>query len=231
MTTPSEQWMEHTLRHATDTLPLPPESRWIPERRSNSSGWTVAQLAAAALFVVAVAGAITALRLEPRVVPATEADAFYAREEATWERVRSVLPSDVTVLRPTWIPVEFRGSDGCPSPVYGSVTSRRYEVRYLSNRLPSGLCAFLDFTEVPDVRSYTGFPDRLMDAGSVNVRGTVAWLRTGTTGDSRDLGYYGDAPVLTYLWWNEGGATYEIGGINIELGDLVRVLNSLETVR
>lgn len=231
MTTPSERWIESALRHATDSLPLPPESRWIRERSSKSSGWTIAVLAAAALFVVAVAGAIGALRDEPRVVPATEIDPFYAREAAEWERVRSLLPSDVVMLRPTWIPAQFRGSAGCPSPVYGSVTSRRYVVRYQSTLLPSGLCAFLDFTEVPDVRSYTGFPDRLLDAGSVNVRGTVAWLRTGTTGSSRDLGYYGDAPVLTYLWWNEGGATYEIGGINIAVNDLVRVLNGLETVR
>lgn len=230
MTTTSEQWLASAVRHATDGLPLPPESRWIPERRAKSNGWTVALLAAAALFV-ALAGAISALRVEPRVVPATDADPFYAREAAEWERVRSLLPSDVMMLRPTWIPAEFRGSADCPSPVYASVTSRRYEVRYQSNRLPSGLCAFLDFTQVPDVRSYAGFPDRLVDAGSVNVRGTVAWLRTGTTGSSRDLARYGDAPVLTYLWWNEGGATYEIGGINIELSDLVRVLRSLETVR
>src|SRR5690348_11953969 len=36
MTSASEQWIASALQRAADRIPLPPESRWVPARRSGS---------------------------------------------------------------------------------------------------------------------------------------------------------------------------------------------------
>ena len=97
MSTPSEQLVVSALRRAADEVVLPPESRWIRERGSTAHMWTVAVVLAATVFIVAVGGAITALRAEPRVVPAAQRDAFSAAEDAAWARVRAEVPPDVVV--------------------------------------------------------------------------------------------------------------------------------------
>jgi hypothetical protein len=231
MNAPSEQWIVGELRRAASRYPLPPESGWVPERRSTSRGWTTAMALATVIFAVAVVAAVNA-QLESRLVPSM--DPFVVVEDAEWARVRSGIPADVVVLRPAWIPPQFHDPTTCPfqPSVLGTVDRLRYTVRYFGRPLASGLCEFLDFTEVPDVRSYTGYPDNLVDFGPLyGVRESVVWVRSGTTGASRDLKYYGESEQLTYIWWNEGGRTYEVGGVNVSIGDLVRVLMELEVAR
>ena len=71
MTTQSEQWIVSALREATDRMPLPPESRWIRERRSRPSVSMILLVGVAAMLIVAAGMTIGALRVEPRLVPAS----------------------------------------------------------------------------------------------------------------------------------------------------------------
>src|SRR6185503_5649006 len=118
MTTPSEQWIVSELRRATDRMPLPPESRWVRERRSTPRTSTVAVVAAAAILIVAFGMTIGALRVEPRLVPAAGPSAFDVAEDEAWKSARALIASDLVLLRPTWVPSEFRGSgtSACPLP-------------------------------------------------------------------------------------------------------------------
>jgi len=244
MSTPSEQLIVNALRRATDRMALPPESRWIRERRASSPGSTLALVVAAAVLVIAVGGAINALRTEPRVVPASGVDPFMAREDAAWARVRSDLPSDFVVLRPSWIPAEFRGSGDCPSPTgsaealghgYARGPTPSYTVDYKSNLLSDGMCA--GFELVGAFRT-GGFPEPgaaptprsgCVPVGTLAARGTVVGVQTcvehgpQTRPPGRD--------VYTWLWWTENGGTYQIGSRDIELADLIRIVRSLEPVR
>lgn len=229
MTTPSEQMVVSALRRATDAMPLPPESRWIRERGSTSRVSTMVMISAIAVLVIAVVGASSGLRVEPRVVPAAPADAFAAREDAEWTLAHSVLPSDFAMLRPTWIPAAFRGSPECPSP-WATLDSLGpgYSMRYQSYILPNGRCAWLVLTGVSKIVSYAGVSDGLDDAGTVDARDTVVHVRSGTP-----LAGIG-SPVPIYqihLWWYESGGTYEVKSNDPELADLVRVLRSLEPMR
>jgi hypothetical protein len=222
VTAPSEQWIVRELRRATDVMPLPPESRWIPQRRSASQGWLITAVIAATIFLIAVLGAISALRGPPRVVPATQPEASSV-QDAEWARARAALPPDVVVLRPTWIPDAYRASAAC-QPSFSSSPRPQYEVRYTS-RLPDGTCAALDFTAVVGVRDYTGFPDQLSDMGTIDVRSAHVGVRAGTMSE------YGPAHWQRCLWWNESAATYEVCGVDVDLVDLVGVVRALEPVR
>ena len=229
MTTPSEQWIVRELRQATDRLPVPPESRWVRERRSTRRGSTIALIGAAAILMIAVIGGLSALRAEPRVVPGANADGFAVREDAEWRLAQSMLPPGLAVLRPTWIPAEFRGSAECPSP-WTSLDSLGpgYIVRYQSDRLPNGRCAWLIVTGVSKIVSHAGLSDGLDDTGTVAARGTTVHVRSGTP----VVGIGSPVPVHQIrLWWNESGATYEVMSNVLEIPDLVRVLRSLEPMR
>jgi hypothetical protein len=229
MTTPSEQWVVNALRQATDRLPVPPESRWIPEPRSTSRASTIAVVGAAAILIIAVIGGLSALRAAPRVVPGANTDVFAVREDAEWRLAQSMLPTGLALLRPTWIPAEFRGSAECPSP-WATLDSLGpgYTVRYQSDRLPNGRCAWLVFTGVSKIVSHAGISDGLEDTGTVNARGTTVHVRSGTP----QVGIGSPVPVYQIrLWWNESGATYEVMSNDLEIADLVRVLRSLEPMR
>lgn len=229
MTTPSEQWIVSALRQATDRMPLPPESRWIRERRSTPRLSTITMVSAAAILIIGIVGAISGLRPEPRVVPAARADAFAAREDAEWTLARSALPSDFVLLRPSWIPAEFRGSAECASPWASFETlSPGYRVRYQGLILPNGRCAWILLTGVSRIVSYAGLPDGLDEVGTVDARGTVIHVRSGTPRTN-----FGSPPPRDqiHLWWNESGATYEVITNAAELADLVRLIRSLEPVR
>lgn len=229
MTTPSEQWIASQLRQAVGKLPLPPESRWVREHRSTSRVSTIAMVSAVAILIIAMVGGISALRVEPRVVPGSSADAFVLREDAEWGLAQSALPSAFVVLRPTWIPAEFRGSAECPSPWASFETlTPRYFVRYQGDVLPNGRCAWLVITGVSNIVSYAGLPDGLDETGTVNARGTVVYVRSGTP--RTNLGSP-TPPHQIRLWWNESGATYEVMSNDVEIADLVRVVRSLEPMR
>ncbi|HEV8671011.1 MAG TPA: hypothetical protein VGS01_09795 [Candidatus Limnocylindria bacterium] len=234
MTTPSEQWIVSALRQSTDRMPLPPESRWVRERRSTPHVSTIAVVGAAAIFAIVVAGAISGLRVEPRVVPAASADAFAAREDAQWASIRYALPSDLVMLRPTWIPAAFRGSADCPSPSASfslvpypnsSPAANGYFVVYQSTVLSHGRCGWLLINAQLGVVSYAGREDGLVDSGTVDARGAAIHVRIGTPpADPRNP----QPPDIIDLWWNESGATYEVISNDLELADLVRIVRSLE---
>ncbi len=235
MNNPSEQWIVSALRRATDRMELPPESRWIRERRSTSHRSSLAMVAAATILVIAVGGAISALRVEPRVVPASGVDPFVAREDAAWARVRSQLPSAFVVLRPTWIPAEFRGSGDCLSPSgsaeaagsgYARGAAPYYSMDYKSSVLAGGMCAGFQLQGTLSVLKYPA-PNCVL-VGTLAARGT-------TVGIQSCVGHGPQAPaggtVSTGLWWVENGATYEIGSRDVDLADLIRIVRSLEPVK
>lgn len=147
MTAPSEQWIVSALRQATDRMPLPPESRWIRERRSTARVSTIAVVGAAAIFIVAVGITVGGgLRVDPRLVPgAVGTGTFEAREDAEWRVARAVaraaLPSSLVLLRPAWIPAELGGSAECPSPLVSVTPGAGYQALYQGRVLSNGECA------------------------------------------------------------------------------------------
>lgn len=239
MTTPSEQWIASALRQATDRMPLPPESRWIRERRSTPLVSTIAVVVATVL-IIAVGITIGALRVEPRVVPATGPSAFAVAEDREWRITRFAVPSDLVLLRPAWVPAEFRGSAECPSPWAvigpGSLPARQdpspgYSVFYQS-RLPDGRCAKLGLYGQLGTQDDTDLPDGLIETGTFNARGTTVHVRSGVPQTNLESPPPLPLPLpLIQLWWNESGAHYDVISNDLELVDLVRVIRSLEPVR
>lgn len=246
MTTPSEQWIVSALRQATDRMPLPPESRWIRERRSTARVSTIAVVGAAAIFIVAVGITIGALRVEPRLAPAASPSAFAVAEDTEWRIVRFAVPSDLVLLRPAWIPSEFRGSTECPSPwaLIGprSQPSRQdpdpgYSVRYQGRVLSDGIqpspfgpssCAWLVLSGELGTWDLTDVPDGLIETGTLDARGTTVHVLSGVP--RTPVGFPIALPHI-HLWWNESGAHYDVISNDLELVDLVRVIRSLEPVR
>jgi hypothetical protein len=229
MTTPSEQWIVGALRQATDRMALPPESRWIRGHHSTPHAPTIAVVGIIAIFIVAVGITIGALRVEPRAVPAAGGDAFVVREDAEWTLAKSSLPSDFVLLRPSWFPSEFHGSADCPSPwATLDVLNTGYVVRYQGRTLPNGRCAWLLITGTRATVNYAELTDGLIETNTVNARGTVIHIRSGTPRTN-----LGSPPALPqiYLWWRESGATYEVISNDAELVDLVRVIGGLEPMR
>lgn len=232
MTTPSEQWIVSELRRATERMPLPPESRWIRERRSTSHVSTIAVVGAAAIFIVALGMTIGALRVEPRLAPAAGPSAFAAREDAEWRIVRAAVPSDLVLLRPAWIPAEFRGCADChspwaPSPLANIGPGRNYSVSYFGRLLPNGRWASFVLWGQLGTQDDTDLPDGLIETATINARGTTVHVRSGVPRTNVDS----PPPPQIQLWWNESGAHYDLISTDLELVDLVRVIRSLEPVR
>lgn len=244
MTTPSEQWIVSALREATDRMPLPPESRWIRERRSTPSVSMILLIGVAAILIIAVGMTIGALRVEPRLVPAAGGPrASESREDAQWRTARAALPSDLVLLRPAWIPAEFRGSAVCPSPVVtadpppATATDRtRWVVRYQGRVLPNGECALLEYgAELGSGNHDPSQPHfecgRLdpcgptVEIGTFDERGTTVHVRMPRTEAAAQ------APFEFAVWWNESGTHYDVLSIGLEFDDLLRVIRSLEPVR
>jgi hypothetical protein len=235
MTTPSEQWIVSALREAADRMPLPPESRWIRERRSTPSVSMILLVGVAAILIIAAGMTIGALRVEPRLVPAAggpSAFAFEAREDVQWRTARAALRSDLVLLRPVWIPAEFRGSAECPSPLV-IVTGAGYEARYQGRVLPNGECAVLVYGADPS-RDHQSDPSGpcgpldpcgpVVEIATFNERGTTVHVSIPRT----DVA----PPRLQFaVWWNESGAHHDMLANGIELDDLLRVIRSLEPVQ
>jgi len=243
MTTPSEQWIVSALRQATDRMPLPPESRWIRGRRSTARVSTIAVVGAAAIFIVAVGITVGGLYVEPRLVPAAGGpSAFEAREDAEWRIARAALPSALVLLRPAWIPAEFRGSAECPSPLV-TVGSRAgyqgagYQARYQGRVLPNSGCAWLAYGAELGSGDHHSDPSRpcgpldpcgpMVEIGTFNERGTTVYAsRFPETAVAPR-----PAEFQFHLWWNESGAHYDMLANEVELDDLLRVIRSLEPVQ
>lgn len=235
MTNPTEQWVVTALRQATDRMPLPPESRWIRERRSTSRVATILVVGLVAVFIIVVGMTIGALRVEPRLVPAAGGpSAFEAREDAEWRTARAALRSDLVLLRPVWIPAEFRGSAECPSPLVSVTPGAGYEARYQGRVLPNGECAVLVYgAEFPSWDHHSD-PSRpcgpldpcgpVVEIGTFNERGTTVHVGIPRT----DVA---PPPFQFAVWWNESGAHHDMLANDIELDDLLRVIRSLEPVQ
>lgn len=235
MTTPSEQWIVSALRQATDRMPLPPESRWIREPRSRSRLSTVAIVGVAAIFIVAVGMTIGALRVEPRVVPAAGPDPFAVAEDREWRITRFAVATELVLLRPTWIPSEYRGSAECPSPwaligtraTEGRTSNSGYSVEYRGRVRPDGRCASLVLT------GQLGAQDD-QDDPYLGLIETETFIARGTTVHVQSrLPHTSDSPPFPdiHLWWNESGAHYDVLSYDVELVDLIRMIRSLEPMR
>lgn len=227
MTIPSERWLVTALREATERAPLPPAPRWIREPGAKTSVSGIAGVVAAAVFIVLVAGAVASLRLEPRIVPSTQYDAFRAADEAAWMRLRSDVPSHLILLRPTWMPAGFAGSAGCPSPVASTLESYPYErvqgsMRYNGPLRSDGSCSFIDIVAIPDLLSIP--PVTLIETGTVDARGRMVSVSVSAP-----------HPITfgqrTFLMWHEFGATYSVGSGDVALDDLIRIVERLQAVR
>lgn len=258
MTTPSEQWIVSALREATDRVPLPPESRWIRERRSTPSVSMILLVGVAAIIIVVAGMTIGALRIEPRLVPAAGGpSASESREDAQWRTARAALPSALVLLRPAWIPAEFRGSAVCPSPVVtvdpppavqGDRTS--WVVRYQGRVLPNGGCAWLEYGAEPGSGHHSDPSLRDFECGRLDPCGPTVEIGTfderGTTVHVRRLPRPDEVPegatrrllqnpgptLFEFsVWWNESGAHYDVQSKGLELDDLLRVIRSLEPVQ
>ena len=241
MTTPSEQWIVSALRQATDRMPLPPESRWTRERQSTQHGSTIVLVGVAAALIIVVGMTIGALRVEPRAVPAAGGDAFAVAEDKEWRITRFAVASDLVVLRPTWIPSEFRGSVECPSPWAlvgtGATPSRTstsgYYVQYRGRLLPDGrsCAAFELYGQLGAFDDPRPPVDGLVET-IVDARGTTVHVRSGVP--RTDLVPPPQLPeFVRELWWMESGAFYAVisNDPDLELVDLIRVVNSLEPMR
>jgi hypothetical protein len=229
MTSLSEQSIVSALRQATDRMPLPPESRWVREPGSTPRGWTIAAVAAAAIFIVALGITIGALRVEPRLVPAAGPGAFAVAEDTEWRIARAALPSDLVLLRPTWVPSEFRGSAECRSPLAFTGPGPSYSVLYRGRALGDGRCTGLVLYGQLGTQDDTDLVDGLTETDTINARGTTVHVRSGVPRTNSE--FPPPLPQNIHLWWNESGAHYDVFSSDVELVDLVRVIRSLEPMR
>ena len=233
MSSPFEQSIGRALQNAAATIPVPPESRWVPDRRARSGANAAVLVVAAAMLILLGGIAVTAL---PRAVPATPADPFGVADDAAWGQVHSAIPSAV-VLRPTWIPDEFKrtGTGDCLSPT-ASVqnASGTYTVTYLGTlfHMPPGSKNPQACTRV-ELKTLTVKPEdsfygvQLVDVAPINARGTTVRVRVGP----RVFDVNGQPHQLIYMNWLEGETSYELNALDVNLTDLTRVLRGLEPMR
>jgi hypothetical protein len=157
-------------------------------------------------------------------------------EDREWRIARFAIVSDLVLLRPAWIPGEYRGSAECPSPWAligtGATQSRTdysgYAVRYQGPVLPNGSCAWLVFYGHLEIEDAIDQPAGLIETGTINARGTTVHVRSGVPRTNFDTPL---PPPQIQLSWSESGAHYQVISSDLELVDLVRVIRSLEPVR
>jgi hypothetical protein len=227
MSSPYEQSIARALQNAAARISAPPESRWVPERRSRS-GADVAVLAIAGAILILLTGiAITAL---PRTVPSSPGDPFSVADEAAWMQVRSTLPSAL-VLRPTWIPDEFKrtGSGDCPTP---TASIQDANGTYTLFRMPPGsrnpqACTRVELKTLIVKPEDSFYGVQLVDVAPINARGTTVRVRVGP----RVLDVNGQPHQLIYMNWLERGTSCELNTLDVNLTDLTRVLRSLEPMK
>jgi hypothetical protein len=227
-----EQSIGRALQRATDRISLPPESRWLPERRVGQSAMPALTVIATALLIVAAGVAVNSFR-ESRIVSGQN-EAFQQADNAAWATVRARFPGAV-VLRPTWIPDEFKrtGSGECPSPAVSIQNQNAtYTVSYYGtwffnqgNRQgAAGACTRVEFKTLTVSPEDSFYGVQLVDVAPINARGSTVRVRVGPRVLDRD----GLPHQLIYLNWLENGTSYELNTLDVGLTDLTRVLRSLE---
>jgi hypothetical protein len=235
MSGPHEQSIGRALQNAAATIPAPPESRWVPDRRARP-GAKAAVLTVAAALLILLSGA--AILVSRPTVPAAPGDPFSVADDAAWAQVRATLPSAL-VLRPTWIPDEFKrkGSGDCQSPTASTEnTNGTFAVTYLGTlvRMPPGsrnpqaqACTRVEVRTLIVKPEDSFYGVQLVDVAPINARGTAVRVRVGP----RVFDVNGQPHQLIYMNWLEGGTSYELNTLDVNLTDLTRVLRSLEPMK
>jgi hypothetical protein len=223
-----ESYLTLLLDDAVGAVEVPPRERWLPIGRPSRSGVPLARaaglLAAAAVLLLvgvfvgeqrgsqvgrpsaaspAVSPAATAANPTPPnkavETPAT------ATSDAGWRLVRNSLPSDVAVLRPTWLPDRYVGSPVAVEYAH-DVGGWRYRIGYGSG----------DHTILFALGSVNS--SRPNTTETLTIRGVAVTISTSS-----------DWPAIQALW-DESGGTYSIQSTDLTREELVRMIDSLQPV-
>lgn len=245
MISSSDQEVVIALRVAASRIVVPPEERWVRERRSAQRAWVIATLA---LVLVALIAAVGALRGEPRTVPGSGSHtappagspaggvvttAYGVTDDTPWIRARAGVAPGFVVLRPTWLPRASEVASRCELDVlrYAEENpSNGYHVSYDGTSNNGDRCGFL----------LGGHRDPSL-SGAANLA-EMSRHGFGTDRTGAPLATFMTRGSVVYMWdyagtggvlaeWIEPGAYYEVIGFGFELGDLIRLVNSLEPVR
>jgi len=227
-----DQTIGRALQRAADGISLPPESRWLPEPRARSGATSALTVIAAAVLIIVAGIGISSFR-QSRIVPGQN-DAFQRADDAAWAQVSAQFPA-TAILRPTWIPDEFKqtSSAECPSPqVSIQNADRMYAVRYSGtwffNRADAlgtqGACTRVELRTLNKRPEDAFYGVQLVDVAPISARGTTVRVRVGPRVlDRSDLPHQ-----VIYMNWLENGISYELNTLDVDLTDLTRVLRGLE---
>ena len=107
-------------------------------------------------------------------------------------------------------------------------------MQYVSRLLLDGTCRSLWISGYGVPLQNLGRPDdpyvlTTMALGTLDARGTTVYVSRDLPRAPSQAG--GRVELNTWLDWTEGGTWYEIGGNDLTLADLVRVMQSLEPIR
>lgn len=225
----SEQSVGRAIEAAASRIALPPRSRWIPEERQRSGAFSTAAVVLGGLVLVILVGVQLAFMREQGTRVGGQPNAFQLADDAEWARIRTSLPPDVLVLRPTWIPVAFSevGTSDCPTPLgIAIVSDRGYDFNYrmgkLINPANANSCAKIQIRR----NAYQVSP-QLADAGVLDERGTVVGVRLGP----QVVDSAGNPHQLIYLNWVEDGTQFELSTLDVGMRDTLRVLRGLAPMR
>jgi len=243
-----DQQIGRALQDAVARIPAPPESRWVPQRSARSSPGAALVAIAATILILLSGFAIAALRT-PHAVPSTPGDPFSAAEEATWMQVRAALQAGAVILRPTWLPDEFKGTGTAfhPSPqvqiadaagtytvdYYGSVFMARPEGRSRGRGCLQGNEIACQTWSRVEIKTLTVKPEEsfygveLVDVAPLSARGTTVRVRVGP----RVPDQQGEPHQLIYMNWLENGTSYELNTLDVSMTDLTRVLHGLAPMK
>lgn len=242
MISSSDQQVVIALRVAAGRIVVPPEERWVRERRSDQRAWVIATLA---LALVALVAAVGALRGEPRTVPGSGSHTappagspvgdvvtttvYGVTDDTPWIRARARVAPGFAVLRPTWLPGASDPASQCELDALRYAEEQSTDVYHLSydGSRNGNRCGFL----------LGGHRDPTLsgaaDLAAMSRHGFAA-NRTGAP-----LATFMTRGSVVYVWeyaggalaeWIEPGAYYEVIA-SLELSELIRVVNSLEPMR
>jgi hypothetical protein len=159
-------------------------------------------------------------------------------EEREWRNARTTIDSDLALLRPAWLPAEFRDSGECGSPwvlvgpgaTLSGPSYSSYKADYRGRRLPDGSCSWLSFYGQLGSQDDGGQPFHSIETDTFDARGTTVHVERGVPRtDPRDP----PPPFVVHLWWNEPGTLYDVlsNVPGLDLADVSRIVRSLEAMR
>jgi hypothetical protein len=224
-----ESYLTLLLDDAVASVDLPPRERWFPASGARRSGVPLARglglfAAAAVLLLIGVfigeqrgsqVGAPSAASPAVSQPTATAANPTppskavetpaTAAADAGWRLVRNSLPSDIPVLRPTWLPERYVGSPVSVDYAH-NVGAWRYRIGY-------GVGDHTVLFALGAVNSA-----RPNTTETVTLRGVSVTISTSS-----------DWPAIQATW-EESGGTYSIQSNDLTREELVRIIESLQAV-